>query len=72
MGQNITSIKCWNGGKLQVAFLTGCFDRSIIAWNTGKYMKKAVDLELMIQEALSSLFGKKSAFRWANSVFTGQ
>lgn len=54
---DITSIKCWNGEKLRVAFLMDCCDRSIISWKAGKYMQ-AVDIELMIQEALHSRFGE--------------
>jgi putative transposase len=53
---DITSIKCWNGEKLRVAFLMDCCDRSIIAWRAGKHMQ-AVDIELMIQEGLISRFG---------------
>jgi putative transposase len=54
---DITSIKCWNGEKLRVAFLMDCCDRSIIAWRAGKHMQ-AVDIELMLQEALYSRFGE--------------
>ncbi|MFT7201654.1 MAG: putative transposase [Algoriphagus sp.] len=54
---DITSIKCWNGEKLRVAFLMDCCDRSIIAWRAGKHMQ-AVDIELMLQEALHSRFGE--------------
>lgn len=54
---DITSIKCWNGEKLRVAFLMDCCDRSIIAWRAGKHMQ-AVDIELMVQEALYHRFGK--------------
>lgn len=54
---DITSIKCWNGEKLRVAFLLDCCDRSIIAWKAGKHMQ-AVDIELMVQEALHARFGE--------------
>lgn len=54
---DITSIKCWNGEKLRVAFLMDCCDRSIIAWRAGKHMQ-AVDIELMVQDALYSRFGE--------------
>ena len=54
---DITSIKCWNGEKLRVAFLLDCCDRSIIAWKAGKHMQ-AVDIELMVQEALHTRFGE--------------
>jgi putative transposase len=54
---DITSIKCWNGEKLRVAFLMDCCDRSIIAWRAGKHMQ-AVDIELMVQESLYSRFGE--------------
>lgn len=54
---DITSIKCWNGEKLRVAFLMDCCDRSIIAWRAGKCMQ-AVDIELMIQEGLFNRFGE--------------
>jgi putative transposase len=54
---DITSIKCWNGEKLGVAFLMDCCDRSIIARRVSKHMQ-AVDIELMLQEALYSRFGK--------------
>jgi len=53
---DITSIKCWNGEKIRVAFLMDCCDRSIIAWRAGKHMQ-AVDIELMVQEGLNSRFG---------------
>lgn len=54
---DITSIKCWNGEKVRVAFLMDCCDRSIIAWRAGKHMQ-AVDIELMIQEGLYTRFGE--------------
>ncbi|WP_338226534.1 DDE-type integrase/transposase/recombinase, partial [Algoriphagus confluentis] len=42
---------------LRVAFLMDCCDRSIIAWRAGKHMQ-AIDIELMVQEALYSRFGE--------------
>ena len=54
---DITSVKCWNGEKLRVAFLMDCCDRSIIAWRAGKNMQ-AVDIELMVQEGLHLRFGE--------------
>lgn len=32
---DITTIKCWNGQKLRVAFVIDCCDRSIISWKAG-------------------------------------
>lgn len=55
---DITSIKCWNGEKIRVAFLMDCCDRSIIAWRAGKHMQ-AVDIELMVQDGLHARFGEK-------------
>ncbi|WP_052308742.1 DDE-type integrase/transposase/recombinase [Echinicola pacifica] len=55
---DITSIKCWNGEKLRVAFVMDCCDRSIIAWRASKHMQ-AVDIEVLVQEALHRRFGEK-------------
>lgn len=53
---DITSIKCWNGQKLRVAFVMDCCDRSIISWKAGLTMQ-ACDIELLIQDALFTRFG---------------
>lgn len=53
---DITSIKCWNGQKIRLAFIMDCCDRSIISWKAGLHMQ-ACDIELMIQEALILRFG---------------
>lgn len=53
---DITSIKCWNGQKLRLAFLMDCCDRSIISWRAGLHMQ-ACDIESMVQEALFKRFG---------------
>jgi putative transposase len=55
-GSDITSIKCWNGQKVRLAFLMDCCDRSIISWRAGLHMQ-ACDIELMVQEALIQRFG---------------
>lgn len=55
---DITSIKCWNGEKLRVAFIIDCCDRSVIAWKAGKRIQ-ACDIELLVQEALIKRFGNK-------------
>jgi len=52
----ITSIKCWNGQKIRLAFIIDCCDRSIISWKAGLHMQ-ACDIELMIQEAIFLRFG---------------
>lgn len=54
---DITTIKCWNGEKLRIAFVMDCCDRSIIAWRAGRHMQ-AVDIELMVQDALHIRFGE--------------
>lgn len=60
---DITTIQCWNGEKLRVAFIMDCCDRSIIAWRAGYHMQ-AVDIELMLQEALFNRFGEKFPEAW--------
>jgi putative transposase len=52
---DITSIKCWNGQKLRVAFIMDCYDRSIISWKAGLTMQ-ACDIELLVQEAIFQRF----------------
>lgn len=52
---DITSIKCWNGQKLRVAFVIDCCDRSIISWKAGLTMQ-AYDIELLVQEAIFQRF----------------
>ncbi|WP_229214003.1 IS3 family transposase [Dyadobacter flavalbus] len=52
---DITSIKCWNGQKLRVAFVMDCCDRSIISWKAGLTMQ-ACDIELLVQEAIFQRF----------------
>lgn len=52
---DITSIKCWNGQKLRVAFVMDCCDRSIISWKIGLTMQ-ACDIELLVQEAIFQRF----------------
>ena len=54
---DITSIKCWDGRKLRVAFILDCCDRSVIAWKAGIAMQ-ACDIELMLQDALFERFGE--------------
>ncbi len=54
---DITSVKCWNGEKLRLAFLMDCCDRSIIAWRAGKHMQ-AADIELMLQDGINIRFGE--------------
>jgi len=55
---DITSIKCWNGQKIRLAFIMDCCDRSIISWKAGLHMQ-ACDIELMVQEALFLRFGNE-------------
>lgn len=54
---DITSIKCWNGQKIRLAFVMDCCDRSILAWSAGAHMQ-ACDIELMVQKALFKRFGE--------------
>lgn len=53
---DITSIKCWNGQKVRLAFVMDCCDRSILAWRAGLHIQ-ACDIELLVQDALSLRFG---------------
>lgn len=53
---DITSIKCWNGQKVRLAFIMDCCDRSILAWRAGLHIQ-ACDIELMVQDALIQRFG---------------
>jgi len=54
---DITSITCWNGQKIRLAFVMDCCDRSILAWSAGAHMQ-ACDIELMVQRALFKRFGQ--------------
>jgi len=51
----ITSIKFWNGEKLRFAYILDCCDRSVLAYRFQKHIQ-AVDIELMVQEALFRRF----------------
>ncbi|WP_221393610.1 IS3 family transposase [Dyadobacter sp. NIV53] len=54
---DITSIKCWNGQKLRLAFVIDCCDRSIISWKAGTHIQ-GCDIELLVQNALFERFGE--------------
>jgi putative transposase len=61
---DITEIRLWDRSRLRFTYILDCCDRSVIAWRLSSRIW-AVDIELMMQEALLSRFG---AVRAANDL----
>ena len=59
---DLTQIKLWDGTRLRFTYIIDCCDRSIISWRLDRVMW-AVDIEMMMQEALLKRFGKFKAPR---------
>lgn len=57
---DITEIRLWDKTRLRFTYILDCCDRSVIAWRLSTRMW-AVDIELMMQEALLSRFGAAKA-----------